>query len=172
MVANIGLPSDGKANQGWKLYLTSLIMVFCAGLAVIARIYTRRAVKLKADDYTIIASLVSRKGRHTSSRVFTQWILGFLYHPVRQYSARCCPRLWHAQGRPHQAGTADMPQVLLDRADAVQDRGSVEQDLCYLTVYAYFHRATISMAVLWRAFDSRQLGHRDGICNCLPVRTN
>jgi hypothetical protein len=68
MVANIGLPSDGEEDQGWKLYLTSLIMVLCAGLAVIARVYTRRAGKLKADDYTIIASLVSRKA-HTLSRL-------------------------------------------------------------------------------------------------------
>jgi hypothetical protein len=59
MVANIGLPSNGKANQGWKLYLTSLIMILCAGLAVIARVYARRAIKLQANDYTIIASLVS-----------------------------------------------------------------------------------------------------------------
>jgi hypothetical protein len=68
MVANIGLPSDGKANQGWKLYLTSLIMVLCAGLAVLARVYTRRAVKLKVDDYTIIASLVSRTTHLFSSQ--------------------------------------------------------------------------------------------------------
>ncbi|KAI8937956.1 hypothetical protein NX059_005639 [Plenodomus lindquistii] len=58
MAVNIGLPSGGIENQGWKLYLTSLIMILCAGLVVIVRIWTRfRAVRLGADDYTIVASL-------------------------------------------------------------------------------------------------------------------
>ncbi|KAH7068960.1 hypothetical protein BKA63DRAFT_397026, partial [Paraphoma chrysanthemicola] len=56
---NMGFPKDGEPNQGWKLYLTSLIMVLCAGLIVIARIATRlRVSRLMVDDYTIIASLV------------------------------------------------------------------------------------------------------------------
>jgi hypothetical protein len=60
MAANIGFPADGEDNQGWKLYLTSLIMVLSAGLFVIARVLTRvRVFELKADDYAIIASLVS-----------------------------------------------------------------------------------------------------------------
>lgn len=62
MVVNLGFPSGGEANQGWKLYLTSLVMILSAGLVVIARIVTRfRAVKLGADDYTIVASLISQK---------------------------------------------------------------------------------------------------------------
>lgn len=59
MTSNIGLPSEGVPNQGWKLYLTSLIMVIVAGLCVIARITARAALnKLGPDDYTIIASMV------------------------------------------------------------------------------------------------------------------
>ncbi|KAF2125243.1 hypothetical protein P153DRAFT_378743 [Dothidotthia symphoricarpi CBS 119687] len=59
MVINMGFPSDGEANQGWKLYLTSLIMVLSAGIIVAVRVVTRfRAVMLGADDYTIVASLV------------------------------------------------------------------------------------------------------------------
>ncbi|CBX99396.1 hypothetical protein LEMA_P086350.1 [Plenodomus lingam JN3] len=58
MAVNIGLPSDGEANHGWKLYITSLIMVLCAGLLVTVRVWTRfKAVRLGADDYTIVASL-------------------------------------------------------------------------------------------------------------------
>lgn len=58
-MANMGFPKDGEPNQGWKLYLTSLIMVLCAGLIVIARIATRlRVSRLMVDDYTIMASLV------------------------------------------------------------------------------------------------------------------
>ncbi|KAF2844992.1 hypothetical protein T440DRAFT_409009 [Plenodomus tracheiphilus IPT5] len=58
MAVNIGLPSGSEANHGWKLYLTSLIMVLCAGLSVFARVWTRfKAVRLGADDYTIVASL-------------------------------------------------------------------------------------------------------------------
>lgn len=61
MAVNMGFPSDGEENQGWKLYLTSLIMVICAGLFVIARVLTRvRIFELKADDYAVIASLVSQ----------------------------------------------------------------------------------------------------------------
>ncbi|KAF9732256.1 hypothetical protein PMIN06_006647 [Paraphaeosphaeria minitans] len=59
MAANMGFPADGKESQGWKLYLTSLIMILCSGLFVIARVLTRvRIFELKADDYAIIASLV------------------------------------------------------------------------------------------------------------------
>ncbi|KAL5390290.1 hypothetical protein DPSP01_001862 [Paraphaeosphaeria sporulosa] len=58
MAVNVGFPADGAENQGWKLYLTSLIMILCAGLFVIARVLTRvRIFGLKADDYAIIASL-------------------------------------------------------------------------------------------------------------------
>jgi hypothetical protein len=60
MVSNMGFPSGGEANQGWKLYLTSLIMVLSAGLFVIARVMARfQNDRLAAEDYTIVASLVS-----------------------------------------------------------------------------------------------------------------
>lgn len=61
-MANMGFPAGGFANQGWKLYLTSLIMILSAGLFVIIRIATRiRTGKLGADDYTIVFSLVSQE---------------------------------------------------------------------------------------------------------------
>jgi hypothetical protein len=73
MKVNVGYPSKGVADQGWKLYFTSLIMVLGAGLIVVARIVIRlRVGKLMADDYTIIASLVSQAsiypGRNVDSR--------------------------------------------------------------------------------------------------------
>lgn len=50
---------DGVPNQGWKLYITSLVMVIVAGLFVIARCTTRLiSHKLGSDDYTIVTSLV------------------------------------------------------------------------------------------------------------------
>ena len=62
MFSTMGFPSKDEDNQGWKLYLTSLIMILAAGLIVIARVVIRLqiGVKLQLDDYTIIASLVSR----------------------------------------------------------------------------------------------------------------
>ncbi|KAB2105280.1 hypothetical protein AG0111_0g6961 [Alternaria gaisen] len=56
----MGFPSKDEVNQGWKLYLTSLIMIIAAGLIVIARVVVRLriGVKLQSDDYTIIASLM------------------------------------------------------------------------------------------------------------------
>lgn len=60
MAPNMGFPENGVPNQGWKLYLTSLIMVLSAGVFVIMRVVARfQADKLAADDYAIIASLVS-----------------------------------------------------------------------------------------------------------------
>lgn len=59
MSANMGFPSGGVPNQGWKLYLTSLIMIIFAGLFVIAKVFTRlRYGRLASDDYAIVASLV------------------------------------------------------------------------------------------------------------------
>jgi hypothetical protein len=63
----MGFPSNGEGNQGWKLYLTSLVMIIVAGLVVIARIVVRlrTGVMLQADDYTIAASLVvERRNAH------------------------------------------------------------------------------------------------------------
>jgi hypothetical protein len=66
----MGFPSAGKPNQGWKLYLTSLVMVLGAGLVVVARIATRlRVGRLMSDDYTIIASLVSQMSRENHTRL-------------------------------------------------------------------------------------------------------
>lgn len=97
MAVNMGFPADGVDNQGWKLYLTSLIMILSAGLFVIARVLTRvRIFELKADDYAIIASLVSQK--EAESRVLryrpAPKLTGIdvLYLPVCSDSA-CC-RVW------------------------------------------------------------------------------
>jgi hypothetical protein len=61
-MSNIGFPFGGHDNQGWKLYLASLIMILFAGLFVIIRIIARmRTGKLGADDYAIILSLVSQR---------------------------------------------------------------------------------------------------------------
>jgi hypothetical protein len=112
MPANMGFPSGGEANQGWKLYLASLIMVLSAGLTVIARVVARlQSFKLKIDDYTIIASLVShqRRGRKTTS--FSQHqvtkLLGFLHSFISRHSARRGPWLWQTCSRSVQTRVAD-----------------------------------------------------------------
>lgn len=57
----MGFPADGVDNQGWKLYITSLVMIIAAGLFVIARCSTRFLMhKLGSDDAAIIVSLVRR----------------------------------------------------------------------------------------------------------------
>lgn len=60
MSSPIGLPSDGNDDQGWKLYVASTIMIIASGLFVIVRCAARIAKRqFGADDYTIVASLVS-----------------------------------------------------------------------------------------------------------------
>ncbi|KAG9195561.1 1-acylglycerone phosphate reductase [Alternaria panax] len=56
----MGFLSNGEDNQGWKLYLTSLIMVIVAGSIVVARVVVRlrTGVTLQSDDYAIVASLL------------------------------------------------------------------------------------------------------------------
>jgi hypothetical protein len=55
----MGYPTDGVDNQGWKLYITSLVMIIAAGLFVIARCLARFTIhKLGSDDIAIVASLV------------------------------------------------------------------------------------------------------------------
>jgi hypothetical protein len=64
----MGFPTDGEDNQGWKLYLTSLIMILSAGIFVIARVVGRLQVdRLAPDDWAIIASLVSGKDDATAT---------------------------------------------------------------------------------------------------------
>ncbi|KAF2006796.1 hypothetical protein P154DRAFT_417443, partial [Amniculicola lignicola CBS 123094] len=55
----MGLPSDEEDNQGWKLYLTSLIMILYAGLFVVVRVLARfYTVKWGTGDYALLVSLV------------------------------------------------------------------------------------------------------------------
>ena len=55
----MGYPADGVDNQGWKLYITSLVMIISAGLFVVARCFARFSIhKLGSDDIAIVASLV------------------------------------------------------------------------------------------------------------------
>jgi len=64
MSRGIGLPMDGVPNQGWKLYITSLVMIVAAGSATVARCATRvHTRQLGLDDYVIVCSLVSDKCR-------------------------------------------------------------------------------------------------------------
>ncbi|KAF4467253.1 integral membrane [Fusarium albosuccineum] len=56
----MGFPTDGVDNQGWKLYITSLVMIIAAGLFVIARCSTRYWMhKLGSDDAAVVVSLLS-----------------------------------------------------------------------------------------------------------------
>ncbi|KAH6613397.1 hypothetical protein F5144DRAFT_402864 [Chaetomium tenue] len=55
-----GFSSGGSEDQGWKLYITSLVTILVAGLFVIARLVTRLVRRtLGWDDATIVVSLVS-----------------------------------------------------------------------------------------------------------------
>ncbi|KAF5552573.1 integral membrane protein [Fusarium mexicanum] len=56
----MGFPADGVDNHGWKLYITSLVMIISSGLFVIARCIARYSIhKLGSDDVAIIVSLIS-----------------------------------------------------------------------------------------------------------------
>lgn len=57
---NVGLGDADTPNQGFELYVTSLVMVLVAGLFVLGRLaarWTKRQFGM--DDYTIVLSLVS-----------------------------------------------------------------------------------------------------------------
>lgn len=55
----MGFPADGLENHGWKLYITSLVMIIASGLFVTARCVTRiRASKFGRDDAAMLLSLV------------------------------------------------------------------------------------------------------------------
>lgn len=97
--------------------------------------------------------------------------LGLLYLPVRHHPTRRGPRLRPAQTRSLHGRVTDLPQVLLDRANAIQDRGVPEQNFHHLAVYAHLHLAALPMALLWGACDRHRLRYRDSVCNHLPVRT-
>lgn len=59
MGLNIGLGDANTPNQGYELYIASLVMVLVAGLFVLGRLaarWTKRQFGM--DDYAIILSLV------------------------------------------------------------------------------------------------------------------
>ncbi len=61
----IGFPNNGADDQGWKLYITSLVMILAAGLFVIARCVMRWSRhSFGWDDVAIVVSLVRRQSRH------------------------------------------------------------------------------------------------------------
>ncbi|KAF7555921.1 hypothetical protein G7Z17_g1790 [Cylindrodendrum hubeiense] len=54
----MGFPTDGVDNQGWKLYITSLVMIIVAGLFVVFRCTTRYSMhKLGWEDAAVVLSL-------------------------------------------------------------------------------------------------------------------
>lgn len=56
----VAFSNGGSEDQGWKLYITSLVTILVAGLFVIARLVTRLVRRtLGWDDATIVVSLVS-----------------------------------------------------------------------------------------------------------------
>ena len=56
----LGFPHDDLPNNGWKLYVTSLVMIVTSGLFVLARVSTRvRLGQLGKDDIAIAISWVS-----------------------------------------------------------------------------------------------------------------
>lgn len=56
----MGFPADGIDNHGWKLYITSMVMIIVAGLFVTFRCTSRVYLfNFGADDIVIIFSLVS-----------------------------------------------------------------------------------------------------------------
>ncbi|KAL7951348.1 putative PTH11-typeG-protein-coupled receptor [Trichoderma barbatum] len=55
----MGFPADGIDNHGWKLYITSMVMIIVAGLVVTARCASRVYLyNFGADDVVIIFSLL------------------------------------------------------------------------------------------------------------------
>lgn len=56
-----GFPSAGLPNEGYKVWLALVIMIIGSGLFVAARFATRISTRqLGADDYVVLAALVSR----------------------------------------------------------------------------------------------------------------
>ncbi|KAK3297937.1 uncharacterized protein B0H64DRAFT_423839 [Chaetomium fimeti] len=54
----VGFSKDGSEDQGWKLYITSLVTILVAGLFVIARLVTRLVRRNPGwDDVSIVVSL-------------------------------------------------------------------------------------------------------------------
>jgi len=59
MESNMGESDGGIPDQGYQLYITSLVMVLVAGLFVICRLVVRYIGRNPGfDDYVIIMSLV------------------------------------------------------------------------------------------------------------------
>lgn len=55
----MGFPADGVENHGWKLYITSMVMIIIAGIVVTIRCTSRVYLfSFGADDVVIIVSLV------------------------------------------------------------------------------------------------------------------
>ena len=60
-MGNIGKATPGVPNQGWGLYIVSVVMVIISGLFVIVRIGVRVARNMMGyDDYLIIVVRILR----------------------------------------------------------------------------------------------------------------
>ncbi|PGG96883.1 hypothetical protein GX51_07620 [Blastomyces parvus] len=62
-MANIGAPTPGNENRGWKLFIVTVVMIIVSGLFVIARLsarYVRGGIRM--DDWLIVAALAGTVG--------------------------------------------------------------------------------------------------------------
>ncbi|KAK6431846.1 hypothetical protein LTR95_011988 [Oleoguttula sp. CCFEE 5521] len=55
MSSRLGFPHDGLPDQGWKLYITSLVMIIAAGLVTVIRCVHRLHTRKFGRDDTVIA---------------------------------------------------------------------------------------------------------------------
>ena len=70
MAINDGQGTTAVPDQGFTLWIVSVVMVIVAGLFVIVRLASRLTKnKFGYDDYTIVAALVSFCALHDSTMV-------------------------------------------------------------------------------------------------------
>jgi hypothetical protein len=164
----MGFPADGVDNHGWKLYITSLVMIISSGLFVVARCIARHSIhKLGSDDVAIIVSLVSCSTLPMVAKLNVQDIVS---SSIDVHTACDTPWLRNAQRRSRKARSSNGVENVLHRSDTIQSNRLPQQSRCNSIVSTTFCYKVVSCLVVRCAGSCSWIQHRWYRCDNLAMR--
>jgi len=160
-----GFPSLGLPNEGYKVWLALVIMIISSGLFVAARIANRYSTRqLGADDYTIMAALVSRSQLGHAldvGGVFRLINTGILPDPNDTMGYSSADRVWSGLSEAHRSSATGVQQMVVLWQRVLSYHDHAVQDVDLAAQQAHLRPSKFPARLLGHASDQWVLGNRE-----------
>ncbi|KAL2265629.1 hypothetical protein VTJ83DRAFT_6729 [Remersonia thermophila] len=152
----VGFPNHGADDQGWKLYITSLVMIISAGLFVVARVATRLVRNnLGWDDWTIVFSLANSIVLSVAIQLAVSWGYGMHKADLTKAELETCLRWFFVAQTPYKV------VVFLNKVSVV---------LLYMRIFVGTGFRIAAYSVLFVVFGYSVGGIAATIWQCVPIQ--